>query len=482
MRYRVIYVLMIIAVALMALGVFTVEEYAFHARSYQHEFSESEISYTAEGITTHLPVVSIHTKDQKIPGTPLENQENVYELAPNGENSIVTEMKIYTAEESDPLDLLARVRYRGNSSRYFSKKSYAVRLVNEKDEERKEPLLGMEKHDEWVLHGPYLDRSLLRNYLALNLSGEIMSFAPDVRYVELFVDGSYEGVYLLMETITKGEGRVEISTPSRNSRLTSYILEMDRPLKMKPEFTLYDFLTYTFRTQGKGFEVVYPGANQYTEDRIRYVEQDFSNISKFLYERPLEDSTEEIAKVFDIQAFQDYFIINELFRNVDAGFYSTFLYKDVRGLLTPVVWDFNNSLDNYQEISHPVHGFSLTGAVFFETLLKDEDFVEGLLKRYEYLRETVLKEERLVNLIDETVDYLGTAVERNDERWGSIYDLSNYNVYEYLERLERNVTSHEEAVAQMKEYLLERGRWLDEHMVTLKQYSHPSRNAFEMIR
>lgn len=475
---------MTVVVMLAALGVFAVEESSFSRRVYQHEAAGGKILYTyeAEGITTHLPVVAITTNGQKIPGTPVENQENVYELAPDGENAIVAEIKVSAEGKNEHQDLLAEIRYRGNSSRYFSKKSYAVRLVDKEGAERKEELLGMEKHDEWVLHGPFLDRSLLRNYLAMNLSGEIMSFAPDVRYVELIVDGSYEGIYLMMETITKGEGRVEIATPSRNSSMTSYILEMDRPLKMKPDFTLNDFMTYTFRTQGKGFEVVYPGMNQYSEDRINYVENDFSRIGKFLYERPLENSTAEISKILDLRAFQDYFIINELFRNMDAGFYSTFLYKDVRGLLTPVVWDFNNALDNYQEMSHPVSGFSMTGAVIYETLLKDEEFVDGLVKRYKYLREKVLKEERLISMVEDIVSYLGSAVDRNDSRWGKIYDLSNYNTFEYLERLDRNVESHGEAVAQVKEYLILRGRWLDLHMETLKQYSHPSRNAFEMIR
>lgn len=33
-----------------------------------------------------------------------------------------------------------------------------------------------------------------------------MPYAPDVRFIELFIDGSYEGVYLMMETVSKGEG------------------------------------------------------------------------------------------------------------------------------------------------------------------------------------------------------------------------------------------------------------------------------------
>ena len=45
-----------------------------------------------------------------------------------------------------------------------------------------------------------------------------------------------------------------------------------------------------------------------------------------------------------------------------------------------------------------------------------------------------------------------------------------------LEPAERKLYSHEEAVEQLKTWLCERGRWLDENFHTLQQYSHPSRN------
>ncbi|HBT19693.1 MAG TPA: spore coat protein CotH [Clostridiaceae bacterium] len=484
MKYKIIMVALVLLIVSASIALYYVDEGRFEERFHQHLSypSEKEFRYRTAGFQTHLPVFSIDTNDQRIPGTPIPGQDLVYELAEDGTTDILADMSVVYDHLDENKTFIARVRYRGNSSRYFSKKSYAIRIVNKEREEVRKALLGMEAHDEWALHGPYLDRTLIRNYMAMNLAGEMMPYAPEVRFVELFQDGKYQGVYVLMETISKGEGRVEIDTPLRNSALTSYLVEMDRAPKMDPNSKLTEFLTKTYRTEGRDIDLVYPGQGQFTLDRKDYVEKDLTKIAKSLYLRPLEERYEGFSKTLNVQAFQDYFILNELFRNVDAGFYSTFWYKDTRGLLTPVVWDFNNALDNYQEISHSVAGFSLTGAVFFDTLLKDPQFVEGLLRRYSVLRRSILSEERLMAYITETEAYLGTAVTRNYAVWGSVFSMSNYYPEGYLLRLTRNVESYEEAVETMAEFLRMRGRWLDEHMHTLRQYSHPSRNSFEITR
>lgn len=80
---------------------------------------------------------------------------------------------------------------------------YSIHLVDENGAEDPQALAGMAAHDEWALNGPFLDRTLLRNYLCLNVAGEIMEYAPNVRYCELYLNGEYQGLYLLMETVSK---------------------------------------------------------------------------------------------------------------------------------------------------------------------------------------------------------------------------------------------------------------------------------------
>ncbi len=65
--------------------------------------------------------------------------------------------------------------------------------------------------DNWVLHGPFLDKTLLRNYICYQLAGEIMPYTPDTRFCEVFLNGSYQGVYLCMESVKFGQDRVALT-------------------------------------------------------------------------------------------------------------------------------------------------------------------------------------------------------------------------------------------------------------------------------
>ena len=104
-------------------------------------------------------------------------------------------------------------------------------------------------------------------------------------------------------------------------------------------------------------------------------------------------------------------------------------------------------------------------------LIKDEEFVERIIDRYHELRETWLSDEYLNNYMDETIAYLGDAVQRNYEVWG--YTFTDYLP---LQPTERNPADFEAAVQQMKDFCTERGEWMDEHIDILQQYSHPSKN------
>ena len=104
-------------------------------------------------------------------------------------------------------------------------------------------------------------------------------------------------------------------------------------------------------------------------------------------------------------------------------------------------------------------------------LCKSENFVERILKRYEELRSTVLSEEYLMSYIDETLEFLGPALERNNQKWKEAMTQ-----WEPMTPVSRNVYSQDEAVRQLKEWLCERGDWLDDNIHSLRQYCHPSRN------
>lgn len=430
---------------------------------------------------THLPILQIDTGGQAVPGAP--GPDGV--IADDSRIRVSFSLTDGQTGDNSPLDpptvsTHADIRYRGNSSRFFDKKSYSIHLVDENGAEDPQALAGMAAHDEWALNGPFLDRTLLRNYLCLNVAGEIMEYAPNVRYCELYLNGEYQGLYLLMETVSKGEGRIDIPTPQRNSDITSYIVRWDRAGKGSHE--LDNFSYYTYRSDVSALDLRYPGENQLTEGRLQYVQQDVSRVEKMLYSMDITDADNGLTAELDLASFAQYFVINEFFRNVDAGRFSTFYYRDARGKMKTCVWDFNNACDNYIDYQWDEAGFTMQNAPWFGALLRDERFVDAVVLEYHQLRRGVLSDEYLLNYIDETLLWLGDAIERNFSLWGYVFDLSQYNGMTYLTPVERNATSHAQAVEQLKRFIVERGAWLDAHIETLYQYCSDSKNVNLLAR
>lgn len=493
-KSKLVYLLSIVCILVICVGLQNIKLKKNAARVHQHRQVQAQsdqldaTASNAEEGGTHLPIVKIDTDGQKVPGTPIPGTDGkLFEKTADGEESILVSFELIDgkkgenyATNSPAVSSQARIHYRGNSSRFFDKKSYSLRLVKKDGTKNAKELAGMGAHDDWVLNGPFLDRSLLRNYLCLNIAGEIMEYAPNVRYCELYLDGEYQGLYLLMERISRSETRINLPKPEKNSDMTSYIVRWDRV--GKGDFELNNFTYYTYISGVSALDIQYPGTNQMTKGRFGYIEDDISQIEKVLYSYDLTDPYKGINNYIDINSFAEYFIINEFFRNVDAGRFSTFYYKDARGKLKTCVWDFNNACDNYIDYEWNETGFSMQAAPWFDALLKNPQFVSAVISKYRRLRQTVLSEEYLISYIEETVAWLGDEVDKNFEKWGYVFDLSKYNGMNYLMPAERNDTSFEGAVARLKAFLINRGNWLDEHIDTLLQFCHESKTRNELTR
>ena len=220
-------------------------------------------------LCTHLPILSIETGGQKIPGRAVADENGglaYYETSENGAEEILVSISTYEKEGSyhhpeDQPDQTASAlfRIRGNSSRYFSKSNYRIKLVEEDDTEKNVdlPLLGMASGNEWALHGPFLDKTLIRNYMWMNLSAQIMGYAPNVRFCEVVIDGEYQGLYVLMETIDVAPERVNVTEYTDGDVVFSYIVRMEPRVEELKQIDNFTF--YTMRMEpDTGVEIVYP--------------------------------------------------------------------------------------------------------------------------------------------------------------------------------------------------------------------------------
>lgn len=491
MKYKLIGAVAILLAAAVVLGA-TVFQTGLekNTRVHQHltatEKEPCPLDHSDGSFCTHLPLLVIETDGQTIPGLLTGEQdifgENEYTMAEDGDSMIIVRMEVFDSQEScnhptdtPTLSTATQIRVRGHSSRKFEKAPYLLKLVTEDGAERDEALLGMSEHNEWVLHGPYLDKSLIRNYLFYNLSGELMDYAPNCRFCELILDGDYRGVYLLVESITAGEdGRLPILMKKKNSILSGYLLRIDRPTEADLE-TLRDVDVFTERTYTQHVDVAirYPGKGRLTEDLRTRIEQDFSAFEKALYSYDYDSGDYSFQNYLDMDSFVDYYIINAVSSNIDAGRFSTYIYKTMDGKYRLCVWDFNNCCNNFVENETSVDFDGVRSAVYYDMLFRNREFVERVIARYRELRQTILSEAFLEQYMDDTLAFLGDAVDRNNARWAE-YIASDPLMDPEGEG--RNPHSQEEAVAMLKDNLFSRMEWMDENIDYLLQFCAASAN------
>ena len=480
MRYKRISFLAVVLALVVSVAAMVVTSDNKEARYHQHlEAQDKPVCTCGKNNCTHLPLISIDTGGEEIPGTAVLNKggDIVGRLqSDDGESTVASTVKTFDnaskynhTTDTPTLESTARVRVRGNSSRAFDKVGYYVKLVNSDGTGNEQSMLGMDAHSEWALHGPYMDKTLIRNYMWYNIGGEIMDYAPNVRFCELVLNGEYMGVYLLVETITAGTNcRLNLEVDKKDNSFTGYCLRVDRgsdnPLKNVDVFSSYAYKRFL------ATDVIFPGAKSLSPEMNKKIGQEFSDFEKALYSYDYDDKKYGYAKYIDVQSFVDYYIINEFTTNYDAGRFSTYVYKDVDGKYRLCIWDFNSACDNYETSVVDPHHFEIQYSVWFNMLIKDPAFTEAVIQRYKTLRKGVLSEAYLDNYIDETVAYLGPAIDRNNKKWGYSYAQK----YDLLEPTERNPRSYDEAVGDLKYFINRRGDFMDENIETLRQYSAES--------
>jgi len=441
---------------------------------------------------THLPLLLIDTNDVVIPGEIMrdpetgahvvdENGLDLYTQAEDGSKTIQATIhvidhnkKVNRPEDKPDLTSDVRIRIRGNSSRAFDKKNYLLQLVDSKGENRDEALLGMDAHHSWALHGPYLDKTMIRNYMWYNISGEIMGYAPNVRFCEVMVNGEYKGLYVLTETITKGidGSRLPLTVTKKSNMFSGYVLRLDRTNDEAKK--LNSFSGYTYKREHT-LEVEFPGKDIISDSIKETIRQDFSVFEKSLYSYDFDNDKYGYRDYIDTQSFVDYLIVNEFTCNYDAGWLSTYIYKDRDGRLYMCVWDFNASCDNYRNsvfaMDSASQHFEFQNILWYNMLIKDDYFTDYISKRYRDLRTTYLDTEYLQQYMDDVIAYLGPAIERNFDVWGYTFNEEA----DMLDPPARNPRDYESAVKEMKDFIQMRGEWMDRNIDALKQYSNEAK-------
>ncbi len=375
---------------------------------------------------------------------------------------------------------IAGIEIRGASSQMFDKKSYGLETWDNNNEDINVSLLGMPEEEDWVLHGPYSDKSLMRNKLIYDLSTDMGRYASRTRFVELILNGSYKGVYVFMEKLKRNKNRIAIEklTPEENSGddLTGgYILKIDKIAGSNVGSGYNNQNSFASEVPppyaGGGeirFLYEYPDAEEITSQQRNYIQNYVLDFEAALSSDNFKDPVNGYRAYIDVESFIDFFILNEISHNVDGYRLSTFMHKDKNGKLAMgPIWDFNLAFGNADycgggntnswayRFNERCPGDFWSVPFWWYRLLEDPYFVELLKARWFEYRGNVLSDQAVLGKISsyekemEEVD----AIERNFKTWSIIGKWIWPNNFVG--------TSYASERIYVEEWIVDRMSWLD---------------------
>ena len=436
-------------------------------------------------LETNLPIMVINTYGEIIKDDPkIDAHLGVIDNGPGEINHL-----------DDPFngfDGMIGIEIRGQSSQTFFKNSYAVETRDSQGEDLDVALLGMPEESDWVLYAPYSDKSMLRNFVSFETGRKMGNYCTRSVFFELVINGDYKGVYTLMEKIKRDENRVDIATlnPEEitgDEHTGGYIIKVD---KVDPDFVYGEdgwksnpVPAYP-NAMDITFQYFYPEAEVMPIQQKAYIKGIVTVAENTLTSTNFSDPEEGYQKYFDVPSFIDFMLLNEMTKEVDKYRYSNYLYKekdsDGGKLFAGPAWDFDLGYGNvdYWEPGLDHTGWLYTmvepvdwGIMFWWKRLMEDPYFKNMAKtRWNWLRQNILDDESMHQMIDSLLAYTEEAKDRNYERWPILgtYVWPNNDWYG---------NDYEDEVDYFEDYLFSRLQWMDSNMPGTLTYPYAGISA-----
>lgn len=392
--------------------------------------SEKSISYMVYVHSlTGLPIMRINT----VGGVPITSKE--YYL--NARMTFVEDVK--TRAPGEVLEADLQIKGRGNTTWHrWAKKPYRLKFFE------KVSLFGEHKDKSWVLIANHADKSALRNHTALYM-GKIsnLDYTPSSHFVDLILNGRYDGTYEVCEKIKISNHRVAVGDDG-------FLLEVDARAPNNPDSTYFYVNHMTFPISIEDPDVVKNDAN------YLYAHNYVATADAVLYSENFLDPDKGWKAYFDMDSFVDWYLINEITHNTDATMvYSCFMHFKRGGKITMgPIWDFDLAFGNSIHVKEGERGpynFWMKKSDWIIRMFKDPAFVARVKERYDYFYGRKLD---IMREIDETASYLKRSAQENENRW--------HTFYEYVAPNEEIWGSYYNEVQSVKNWLNLRMDWLKE--------------------
>lgn len=356
---------------------------------------------------------------------------------------------------------------RGNSTMWCGKKSYRITL------EEQRQICGMDAGKRWNLLALFYEHDKIHSKMVYDMARFLeMEYAPDTRWVNLYCNGTYKGLYLLTETVKVGENRLEIHDLEEDNVIANSDIDLEAMAPRRTDSDSYFEINngsdisggYLLerKTDGrlKEGEAYFPSVTvpycffavnapeHPSKEQLQYIKSFVNGIELMLFQRD-----PNYKNFVDEDSFAKQFLIDALTLEVDAMKQSTFYYKE-RGqdiLKSGPIWDYDKSMgtivDDYET---PIDENFGEMSQWYMPLYEDEDFRTLLTADYQKLLPYL--EWLHTEGIDEYVDFISSAVEMDE------IILTQYD----REDVSRGYCQYDNYIRYLKFYLAKRVHYLNE--------------------
>ncbi len=328
--------------------------------------------------------------------------------------------------------------------------------------------------NDFVLYGPFSDKTLVKNVLTYELFRRTGRWAPRTRYVEVIINDDYRGIYVLTEKLKRDKNRIDIDIINAEDVSPidisgGYILRRDKKDDLLAGEWWESPVVQPYHQQ-MWYEYYDPEYDELTHDQANYIKywmQDFDEVMSGAHFVDLEKGYKKFIRT---KSFIDMMFINEISKGIDNYLFSTYFYKenDADGgqLVAGPPWDYNLGYGNlnYGNDWNAKETFGWCypqggRTYWFERLMEDENYRSQVYCRWAEFRNGIYSTENVLAIIDSCVLALGEAVDRNFTRYPSLGRYIWPAIAPYP-------TTYEGEINKLKTWLIERLAWMDTQWIS----------------
>lgn len=285
---------------------------------------------------------------------------------------------------------------RGNSSKTYDKLSWKVNLRKENGENENLDLLGLGSDDDWILNAMSMDDTKVKEKLVQELWNQLVSETEhnykmtSGEYVELFINGAYQGLYIIQR------------------RIDEKYLEIDQEV----DLLLKGRNTWEAATLSDAYEIISsPVSNEQSyeilEAAMAFKERNSININNFIDVSLMV----QFISGHDNSGYKNMFYF---LRRIENNYELYFVPWDT-DLSLGVTWgyDYEDSVDDIIERNE-------LNAV--RNYMSNVDV--QIAERWNDLRSSIYSERNIYLIYHEIIKQLTASgvMERDEERWGVLHE------------------------------------------------------------